>query len=184
MGKFIWAGRRVALEIFHLVSSSHLAAHPSINCLTNTISSLFPSSGESHADQNLLKVLSSSYPTGMLLFDQVLKSICLCWNLQGKCSILGHFLDAWDLFKWMTRIQYFWKWDLCFGHSCSGFELFIFSRVVSLSSFWLKNHFEADGWCFCLLNKLWATNMFTEWHQNLWAIKKMRKMSSMTLRSL
>lgn len=78
MGKFIWAGRRVALEIFHLVSSSHLAAHPSINCLTNTISSLFPSSGESHADQNLLKVLSSSYPTGMLLFDQVLKSVCLC----------------------------------------------------------------------------------------------------------
>lgn len=73
------------------------------------------------------KVLSPSYPTGMPLFGQVLKSICLCLNLQGRRV----FLDAWDLSKCMTQIQYFWKQGKCYGTVCSGFELFIFCQEVS-----------------------------------------------------
>lgn len=41
-GRIYLRGGRVALELFLLISSSCLAAHPSINCLTDTISSVFP----------------------------------------------------------------------------------------------------------------------------------------------
>ena len=32
--------------------------------------------------------------------------------------------------------------------------------TVYLSSFWLRNHFETNGSCFCLFNMHWAPNMF------------------------
>lgn len=130
----------MSLELFLLIPSSYLAAYPSINCLTDPISSCFSSWGDAHADKNLLKVFNSSYPTGMLLFGQVFKSICLCLTPgempdSESLSWCLSFIQICDPDSVFVRVKH------AFGHSLGAFELFmlassLFELILAQESLW------------------------------------------------
>lgn len=107
------------------------------------------------------KVLSPSYPTGMPLFGQVLKSICLCLNLLGRCHMVSlswclRFVQICDTDSVFLKVRHvFWP-QFAMDLNCS------FSVKRFLGFLLAKIHFEADGSCFCLFNRRWPSNMFME----------------------
>lgn len=119
---------KAALKVFLLISSSHSAAHLSINCLADRLPSLHPFQRDPPADQNLFRDLSSSSIAGVPVFDQALKSVCLCRNLQGRYHKRSHLSCA---------LVFFFNFMFCFFffQMCDINSVFLKMSIVFQSRF-------------------------------------------------
>lgn len=161
----------MVLEWCLFIPSSHVAAHPSVSCLTNMISSLFPFltwlSCWSKASQ-----YSQLLPPCRKAPTWPGTPINLAWlNPAGRYHTGSHFLDSGDACNCMTQTDCSWKGGVSFGHILRWIWVVYFLSRSFLGCFWLKIHFEVDGSRFCLLHKLWASHILTGWHWKLWAME-------------
>lgn len=148
---FLTGTREAALELFLLIPSSHLAGHPSISCLTNTVSSLFPFLRRiSCWSKSSQKSSAPPTPQECPYLARYSTQFSFAWTSRGKV-IWWVFLDAWDLSKCMTQIQYFWKRGMRFGHSSQWIWAVRFLSRSFLGSFWLRCNLKPKGRAFVYL---------------------------------
>jgi hypothetical protein len=131
---------KMALEIFPLISSSHLAVHPSINCLADRPSSFYLFQWDPPADQNLFKDLSSSSSSAGVA--------CVWPGTQINLSLLKP-LGKMSYKESFSSYLSFFPPKVWYQLNTSENEPCVLSRLL---------------WVYCWFNKVWTFNIFVEWY--------------------